>query len=92
MQRYIKSFSTLTDAHIALIRMQYPNGFDRHDLTTMKTGDGRSFEVLEVRGEDAIYLVKVNDQQLSQVDESWGAIPDTELLSTLGAMSGGASA
>ncbi|MCH2197632.1 MAG: hypothetical protein MK081_02530 [Flavobacteriales bacterium] len=87
MQRYIKSFATLTDQHISLIKDQYPSGFDKNDLVVMKTGDGRSFEVLEVRGQDAIYLVKVSNDLLEKVDDDLWDLPDNELLGELAEMS-----
>lgn len=83
MQRYIKSFATLTDRHIALIKEQYPSGFDKNDLVVMKTGDGKSFEVLEVLGDDSIYLVKVSNDLLDKVDETMWGLPDNDLLDEL---------
>lgn len=69
MNRYIKSFSSLTDTDKLLIRNQYPKGFSGKDLVTLKTAKGNSLDVLEIHAEDAIYLVKVNHELMDHIDE-----------------------
>lgn len=69
MNRYIKSFSSLTDADKLLIRKQYPSGFSGRDYVQVKTQNGLSLDVLEVHSPEAIYLVRVNHGLLESVDE-----------------------
>ncbi|MEO0403335.1 MAG: hypothetical protein AAF193_00540 [Bacteroidota bacterium] len=69
MNRYIKSFSSLTDADKMMIRDQYPNGFSGKDFSMVKTANGTSLEVLEVQTSEAIYLVKVNKMLLDSFEE-----------------------
>lgn len=69
MNRYIKSFSSLTDADKLLIRKQYPFGFSGKDYTQVKTKNGETMDVLEVHAPNAIYLVRVNHELLERVDE-----------------------
>ncbi len=69
MKRTIKSFSALTDQEKKLISRQYPYGFGPQDLSSLKTASGERLEVLEVRTEDMIYLVKISQELLDEFYE-----------------------
>ena len=69
MNRYIKSFSSLTDEDKLLIRTQYPAGFSGKDYVQVKTKKGTSLDVLEVHAPNALYLVRVNHELLESIDE-----------------------
>lgn len=69
MKRTIKSFSSLTDQEKKLISRQYPYGFGPKDLSSLKTAQGQHLEVLEVRTEDMIYLVKISQDLLDEFYE-----------------------
>lgn len=69
MNRYIKDFATITDKHLMLIKEQYPQGFCDQDLVSLKTCTGEYIEALDIRTEDAIYLVRVNHALLEKIDD-----------------------
>lgn len=69
MNRYIKDFRALEDKHMMLIKSQYPDGFSDHDVVALKTAQGNYFDCLEVRTDDAIYLVKVNHALLETFED-----------------------
>lgn len=69
MKRYIKDYRTITDEHMMLIRSQYPKGFTDHDLVALKTSTGDYFDALEVRTDDAVYIVRVNHDLLEMISE-----------------------
>jgi hypothetical protein len=69
MKRYIKDYRTITDEHMMLIRSQYPNGFSDDDLVALKTSNGDYFDALEVRTDDALYIVRVNHDLLEMISD-----------------------
>ncbi len=83
MRRYIKDFSGLTDAELKLMQIQYPNGFDKGDYHVLKTPDGKSFEALEVQGDDAFFIVKVSEELIAHLDENDWLVSDRDLMDLL---------
>jgi len=69
MKHIIKDYRSITDDHMRLIRKQYPNGFTDADLITLKTADGDYIDALEVKTNDAVYLVRVNHNLLDAIDQ-----------------------
>jgi hypothetical protein len=69
MKRIIKDYRTITDGHMMLIKSQYPGGFEDSDLIALKTSDGGYFDALEVRTNEAIFLIKVNHDLLERIEE-----------------------
>ena len=64
----MKDYRSITDDHMRMIKTQYPHGFSDSDLVTLKRSDGSYFDALELRSEDAVYLVKVNHNLLEAID------------------------
>lgn len=69
MNRYIKDFTNISNKHIVLIKNQYPQGFCDQDLVSLKTATGGYFEALEIRTNEAIYLVRVNHDLLEKIED-----------------------
>ncbi len=83
MKRYIKDFSCLTNAELKLLQRQYPNGFDRSDYHVLKTPEGKSFEALEVQGDDTFFIVKVSEELIAHLDDNDWLVSDGELMDLL---------
>jgi hypothetical protein len=69
MKRIIKEFDSLSDRHFLMIKHQYPKGFGDSDLITLKTSTGDYFDALEVKTNEALYLVKVTHDMLERIDQ-----------------------
>ena len=69
MQRLIRSFNTLTDDLRERLQEQYPDGIDNSHIRTIATAKGDSLRVIELRTEDAIYLIKINPESREEVEQ-----------------------
>ncbi|MBL7964839.1 MAG: hypothetical protein JNM31_13460 [Flavobacteriales bacterium] len=69
MQRLIRSFNTLTDDLREKLQEQYPDGIDNSHIRTIATAKGDSLRVIELRTNDAIYLIKINPESRAEIEE-----------------------
>ncbi len=69
MQRLIRSFNTLTDDLRERLQEQYPDGIDNSHIRTIATAKGDSLRVIELRTEDAIYLIKINPESREEIEQ-----------------------
>lgn len=69
MQRLIRSFNTLTDDLREKLQEQYPDGIDNSHIRTIATAKGDSLRVIELRTEDAIYLIKINPESREEIEQ-----------------------
>ena len=69
MQRLIRSFNTLTDDLRERLQDQYPDGIDNSHIRTIATAKGDSLRVIELRTEDAIYLIKINPESREEIEQ-----------------------
>ncbi len=69
MQRLIRSFNTLTDELRDKLQEQYPDGIDNSHIRTVSTPKGENLRVIELRTPEAMYLIKVNAESRSEIDE-----------------------
>ena len=82
MQRLIRSFNTLTDDLREKLQEQYPDGIDNSHIRTIATAKGESLRVIELRTNDAIYLIKINAESREEIEqfldqeEGGGALAD----------------
>ncbi len=60
MKRIIVDFKKLTPEILSLLVEKYPDGYDDDHIITFKNTRNETVEAVEVRTEDAIYLVKVS--------------------------------
>lgn len=60
MKRIIVDFKKLTPEILKLLVERYPDGYDDLNIISFKNAKGQTVEAVEVRTEDAIYLVKVS--------------------------------
>lgn len=60
MKRIIVDFKKLTNEILALLVEKYPDGYGDDDIIQFKNAHRETIEAVEVRTEDAIYLVKVS--------------------------------
>ena len=69
MQRLIRSFNTLTDDLREKLQEQYPDGIDNSHIRTIATAKGESLRVIELRTNDAIYLIKINAESREEIEQ-----------------------
>ncbi|MBC9796360.1 hypothetical protein [Sinomicrobium weinanense] len=60
MKRIIVDYKKLTNEILALLVEKYPDGYGDDDIIKFRNANNEAVEALEVRTEDAIYLVKVS--------------------------------
>ncbi|PKA84089.1 hypothetical protein ATE92_2259 [Ulvibacter sp. MAR_2010_11] len=62
MKRIIVDYRKLTPEILSLLVEKYPDGYDDDQVITFKNAKNETVEAVEVRTEDAIYLVKVSSR------------------------------
>ncbi|XLS27510.1 hypothetical protein ACJD0Z_09915 [Flavobacteriaceae bacterium M23B6Z8] len=60
MKRVIVDFKKLTNEILSMLVEKYPDGYGDDDIIQFKNAHNETVEAVEVRTEDAIYLVKVS--------------------------------
>lgn len=60
MKRVIVDYKKLTNEILSLLVEKYPDGYGDDDIIRFKNANNETVEALEVRTDDAIYLVKVS--------------------------------
>jgi hypothetical protein len=60
MKRIIIDFKKLTPEILSLLVQKYPDGYDDRDVLVFKNSKNETVEAVEVKTEDAIYLVKIS--------------------------------
>ncbi|SFC06703.1 hypothetical protein SAMN04487907_102125 [Zunongwangia mangrovi] len=60
MKRVIVDFKKLTPEILSLLVEKYPDGYDDDHIISFKNAKGETVDAVEVKTEDAIYLVKVS--------------------------------
>lgn len=60
MKRIIVDYKKLTNAILTLLVEKYPDGYGDDDIIKFRNANNETVEALEIRTEDAIYLVKVS--------------------------------
>ncbi len=80
MKRIIVDFNKLTNEILDLLVTKYPNGYNAIDIITFHDKNKNRIDAIEVRDEDAIYLVKVSNK-LADSMEGYEAtiIPDISI-------------
>ena len=69
MQRLIRSFNTLTDELKEMLQQQFPDGIDSTHIKTVPTAKGEILRVIELRTDDAMYLIKINNESRAEIEE-----------------------
>lgn len=64
MKRILIDYKKLENSLITLLLDSYPNGYGDEDIVAFKNHKGEFIEAVELRTEDALYLVKIS-QSLS---------------------------
>lgn len=70
MKRIIVNYEKLNTDILDLLVEKYPNGYSSRDIISFKNAKGETVEAVEVRTEDAIYLVKISTK-LEQTMEDY---------------------
>jgi hypothetical protein len=70
MKRIIKNYTNITEAHIALITAEYPDGFGDEDVRTLSLPDGKYIRCLEIKTEDTIYLFRIDSEMIEMLEEA----------------------
>ncbi|WP_340063113.1 hypothetical protein [Ascidiimonas aurantiaca] len=60
MKRVIVDYKKLTTEILSLLVEKFPDGYGDDDIIHFKNSKNEAIEAIEVRSEDAIYLVKVS--------------------------------
>ena len=71
MIRKIVDYQKLTEDILNLLVEKFPDGYDDSDIITFKNAKNEVVEAVEVRTDEAIYLVKVG-KRLVQAMEDFG--------------------
>ncbi|MDN3594028.1 hypothetical protein [Zunongwangia endophytica] len=72
MKRVIVDFKKLTPEILSLLVEKYPDGYDDDHIISFKNLKGETVDAVEVKTEDAIYLVKVStrlENKMANFDE-----------------------
>ena len=69
MRRVIVDFKKLNKDILDLLVTKYPDGYDDDDIITFKNALNEIVECVEVRTEDAIYLVKVSKRLVAAMED-----------------------
>lgn len=84
MKRVIVDFKKLTNEILSLLVEKYPDGYGDDDIISFKNANNETIEAVEVRTEDAIYLVKVSKRlaySMENFDEDDDDISDGDISS-----------
>ena len=77
MKRIIIDYNKLTDKILDLLVSKYPNGYNAIDIVTFHDKNKNRIDAIEVRDDDAIYLVKVSNKLVNSMEEHESTqIPD----------------
>lgn len=68
MRRVIVDYKKLTNEILSLLVEKYPDGYGDDDIISFKNANNETVEALEVRAEDAIYLVKVSTRLATSME------------------------
>lgn len=60
MKRVIVDYKKLTNEILTLLVEKYPDGYGDDDIIRFKNANNETVEALEVRTDEAVYLVKVS--------------------------------
>lgn len=72
MKRIIVDYKKLTPEILGLLVEKYPDGYDDDQVISFKNAKNETVDAVEVRTEDAIYLVKVStrlENSMANFDE-----------------------
>lgn len=62
MRRIIVDYKKVTPEILKLLNDKFPDGYDDDDIITFDNHHNETIEAVEVKTDDAIYLVKVNSR------------------------------
>lgn len=77
LKRIIVDYKKLTPEILDVLTEKYPEGYGLKDIIRFTNAKGQYIEALEVRLEDAIYLVKISDE-LADTMEDYDNSDDTD--------------
>ncbi len=69
MKRIIVDYKKLTPEILHLLVEKYPDGYGLKDIVRFTNAKGKYVEALEVRLDDAIYLVKISDELADTMED-----------------------
>lgn len=67
MKRIIVDFKKLTPEILSLLVDKYPDGYDDRHIISFQNATNQLIEAVEVRTEEAIYLVKVSSSLVNSM-------------------------
>ena len=68
MRRIIVDYSKLTNEILTLLVEKFPDGYDDSNIIRFRNAHNELIEAVEVRTEDAIYLLKVSNKLASRLE------------------------
>lgn len=78
MKRVIVDFKKLTPEILTLLNEKFPDGYDDDDIIKFDNHKNETIEAVEVKTEDAIYLVKVSSKLRYSMNNFEDAIEELE--------------
>ncbi|MFA8436511.1 MAG: hypothetical protein ACEPOZ_18540 [Marinifilaceae bacterium] len=67
MKRVIKDYKTISFEMLQLLMEKYPFGVDEEDLISFTTPKGYKIKAVELKTNDAIYLIKMSSELTNQL-------------------------
>lgn len=75
MKRVIVDYSKLTNDILDLLVEKFPSGYNYRDIVSFQNSKNETIKAVEVRTDDAIYLVKISSR-LEETMEDYDADED----------------
>jgi hypothetical protein len=72
MKRVIKDYKSMGLDLLQLLLKSFPDGIYEEDLISFTTPKGKTIHAVEIKTEDTIYLIKVDQELQSAVDSFTG--------------------
>jgi hypothetical protein len=72
MKRVIKDYKTIGEDLIQELIKSFPDGIFEDDLISITKPNGDKVNVVELRTEDTIYLIKMNSELQARIDSFTG--------------------
>ena len=69
MIRKIVDYQKLSKEILSLLVEKFPDGYDDSDIITFRNARNEVIEAVEIKTEDAIYLVKVGKRLIAAMEE-----------------------
>nr|WP_320117964.1 hypothetical protein [uncultured Marinifilum sp.] len=81
MKRVIKDYKNIGIELLQLLIKTFPDGIYEDDIVSINIPDGKTINVIELRTDDTIYLIKMDKELQVQMDSFTGDFEGLDLFS-----------